>query len=68
MNISVSAVELALSTLSTAETKPEFLGTSERIDRRDNAPYNLSTSIGITLHSQLNNQNPRTLVTVGYTV
>ena len=59
---------VSLSTLSTAEIMHEFLGTKERIDGRDDAPYNLSTSIGITLHSQLNNQNPRTLVTVGYTV
>lgn len=38
---------------------------TERIDGRDKTAYNLSASIGITLHSQLNIKNSRSLVTVG---
>lgn len=37
----------------------------ERIDGRDNTPYNLTASTEITLHSQLNNKNLHGLVTVG---
>jgi len=41
---------------------------SERVDGRDNAPYNRSASTCIIHHCKLNNKNPRSLDVVGYSI